>query len=100
MQIKPLFVTGIGTGVGKTIVSAVLCEQLQADYWKPVQSGDLYFTDSHQVQQLISNPVTQIHPEAIRLQLAASPHQSAKAEGVAIYPSDFVQPETTNQLLI
>ena len=38
---RPLFVTGIGTGIGKTIVSAVLVEKLKADYWKPVQSGEL-----------------------------------------------------------
>jgi len=97
---KPLFVTGIGTSVGKTIVSAVLCQQLQADYWKPVQSGDLDFTDSDQVRQLISNPITRIYPEAFRLQLAASPHQSAKAEELEIRPADFTLPETTNQLLI
>ncbi|WP_158799599.1 dethiobiotin synthase [Pedobacter sp. L105] len=100
MQTKPLFVTGIGTGIGKTIVSAVLCEQLKADYWKPIQAGDLHFTDSDQVKQLISNPVTKIHPEAFRLQMPASPHQSAKAEQIEIRREDFILPETDNRLLI
>ena len=41
-----LFITGIGTNVGKTIVSAVLTEALQADYWKPIQSGVVEGKDS------------------------------------------------------
>lgn len=97
---KPLFVTGIGTGVGKTIVSAVLCEQLQADYWKPVQSGDLENSDSNLVRSLISNPKTIIFEEAVRLKRPASPHESAKAEGLQITPDLFSPPETNNQLLI
>jgi len=100
MQNKPLFVTGIGTGVGKTIVSAVLCEQLKTDYWKPVQSGDLDHTDSHQVKKLISNSKTLIHTEEYRLEMAASPHQSAKAQGVEIVPAAFKLPKTNNKLLI
>lgn len=100
MQTKPLFVTGIGTYVGKTIASAVLCQQLKADYWKPVQSGDLHCTDSDQVRRLISNPITVIHPEAYRLEKAASPHQSAKFEGQRIKPENIVLPVTSNTLVI
>lgn len=36
---KAFFVTGTDTGVGKTVVSAILCLGLPAHYWKPVQSG-------------------------------------------------------------
>jgi dethiobiotin synthetase len=97
---KPLFVTGIGTGVGKTIVSAVLCEQLQADYWKPVQSGDLENSDTQIVRSLLTNPKTIIFEEAVRLKLSASPHESAKAQGMEITPDLFSPPETDNQLLI
>ena len=43
------FVTGIGTGVGKTIVSAILTEALAADYWKPVQCGIADGTDKETV---------------------------------------------------
>ena len=100
MKTTPLFVTGIGTNVGKTIVSAVLCEQLRADYWKPVQAGDLGFSDSDKVRSLISNPRTCIHPETHRLQLAASPHQAAEEEDICIKPGNFRIPETDNQLLI
>lgn len=97
---QPLFVTGIGTGVGKTIVSAVLCEQLSCDYWKPVQAGDLTNTDSMVVEQLISNTQIKIHQETFRLQLAASPHQSAQEEGLEIFPNDFQIPAYRNRLLI
>ena len=100
MKTVPLFVTGIGTDVGKTVVSAVLCEQLKADYWKPVQAVDLEFTDSDRVKSLVSNRTTQIHPETFRLKLAASPHQSAEEEGITIYPGDLKCPQTDNQLLI
>ena len=100
MKTPPLFVTGIGTNVGKTIVSAVLCEQLEADYWKPVQSGDLHYTDSDQVRALISNASTRIYPEAFRFKLAASPHQAAEEEGIAISAGDFRLPETENSLIV
>ncbi len=60
---KPLFVTGIGTGVGKTLVSAILAEALHADYWKPVQAGYENGTDSQWVRSVIGNADTVVHPE-------------------------------------
>lgn len=100
MSNKPLFITGIGTYVGKTIASAVLCEQLKADYWKPVQSGDLDDTDSRKVSELISNTKTIVYPEAFKFKLAASPHQSSKEENIVIKAKDFKLPNTKNQLII
>ncbi|HKJ48785.1 MAG TPA: AAA family ATPase [Christiangramia sp.] len=44
---KRYFITGIGTEVGKTIVSAIVTEALEADYWKPIQAGDLDNSDTH-----------------------------------------------------
>lgn len=96
---KKLFVTGIGTGIGKTICSAVLVEHLKADYWKPVQSGDLEQTDSRVVKNLVNNK-TIIHPERYRLKLAASPHKSASLENIYIHLDDFVLPETKNSLIV
>ncbi len=81
---KPLFITGIGTGVGKTIWSAIVTEALHADYWKPVQAGFDDGTDSLMVRSLISNSKTTIHPELYRLQLPASPHISAREEHLQI----------------
>lgn len=97
---RPIFVTGIGTGVGKTVVAALLTEQLQADYWKPVQAGDLEQSDSISVGSLISNSKTVIHPERYRFNLAASPHKAAAFEGISIANRDFVLPETENLLVV
>ena len=81
---KPLFITGIGTGIGKTVVAAILAEALQADYWKPVQAGFAGGTDSEWVESVISNPHTKILPEAYKLSMAASPHLAARAQGLVI----------------
>lgn len=100
MKLKPLFITGIGTGVGKTIVSAVLTEKFKADYWKPVQSGDLDNSDTNLVKSLVSNSISKFHPEAYRLTQPFSPHKSAALDGISIDPSKFEIPLTDNQLII
>ena len=94
------FVTGIGTDVGKTICSAILVEALKADYWKPIQAGELENTDSEKVKNLISNRISKIHPEQFLLKAAMSPHAAAKLEGIEINVSDFKMPETNNSLII
>jgi len=100
MNSERLFVTGIGTDVGKTLVAAILTEALGADYWKPVQAGLTPTTDSATVQQLVTNPATRFHPEAYRLQLPASPHMAAAAESILIRPEDFTLPQTANHLIV
>ncbi len=88
---KPIFISGIGTGIGKTLVSAVFTEALQADYWKPVQAGLDPDTDSKRLSSLISHSGSVIHPETYLLQLAASPHISAKKENRRIQLSGIVE---------
>jgi len=100
MPDKPLFITGIGTGIGKTVVSAVLVEKLQADYWKPIQSGDLDNSDTQTVRRLVSNTTSHLHPEAYRLTQPFSPHKSAAIDGITIDPQNIVIPGTTNLLII
>jgi dethiobiotin synthetase len=97
---RPIFVTGIGTGIGKTIVAAILTESLKADYWKPVQSGDLDNSDTMKVQRLISNSKTVFHPETYRLTQPYSPHKSADLDGLVIDLNHFVLPQTDNTLII
>lgn len=97
---KILFVTGIGTGIGKTAVSAILVEKLKADYWKPVQSGDLEDSDSIKVKSLISNTVSFIYPETYRLTQPFSPHKSADIDGIIIDQNKFILPETNNNLIV
>ncbi len=95
-----IFVTGIGTDAGKTILSAVLCEALKADYWKPVQAGDLEETDAMHVRNLVANSVTQIFPEAVLLPYPLSPHASAARAGMTIEPDRIIVPSTSNFLVI
>ena len=94
------FVTGIGTEIGKTVVSSILTEYLQADYWKPVQSGDLHLTDTMKVQALVSNTKSYFHPERYRLNAPLSPHAAAALDGVQIQLSDFTLPQTSNHLIV
>lgn len=100
MSRRPIFITGISTGVGKTIVSAILVQKLKTDYWKPIQSGDLDNSDTALVRSLVSNKITTFHPEAYRLTQPFSPHKSAALDGIYIDPEKIVLPETNNQLII
>jgi len=100
MKAKRYFITGIDTDIGKTIVSAIVTEALQADYWKPVQSGDLENTDTMKVQRLISNPKTVFHKEAYALKTPASPHYAAELDGVRIAMNKIIPPATNNHLVV
>lgn len=93
-----LFVTGIDTDSGKTLVSAILCEALEADYWKPVQAG--LPRDADRVKELVSNDKTTIHPERYLLQHPMSPHAAARLENVTISVGDFSRPSTARDLVI
>jgi dethiobiotin synthetase len=97
---QPLFITGIGTGIGKTFVSAVLTEKLKADYWKPIQSGDLDSSDTLKVKSLVSNMVSVFHEETYKLTQPFSPHKSARIDEISIDMQNFKLPETDNQLII
>jgi len=99
---KPIFITGTGTDVGKTLVAAIITEALQADYWKPVQAGFSDGTDSLRIEQLITNDKTIIHPELYKLKMAASPHLAAAAENIQIHIKDILSqlPKTKNRLVI
>ncbi len=95
-----LFITGISTDVGKTIASAIIVEALQADYWKPIQAGDLEHSDTHKVQALVSNTQSQFHPNSYALQTPASPHLAAAKDGITIDLNQIQEPQTNNHLVI
>jgi dethiobiotin synthetase len=94
-----IFITGIGTDVGKTVVAAIVTQALQADYWKPIQSG-LQETDKGTISLLINNSKTYIHPEAYSLQTPMSPHQAAKIDEIEIQLNQIIRPVTKNTLVI
>lgn len=95
-----IFITGIGTDVGKTIAAAIVTEALEADYWKPIQAGDLDKSDSHRITALLSNSKTMIHSNSYALQTPASPHLAAAIDGVQIESQKIVEPKTKNHLVI
>ena len=95
-----LFITGIGTDVGKTITSAIITQALQADYWKPIQAGDLDNSDSHKIQRYIANAITIIHSNSYKLNTPASPHLAAAIDGITIDIKNIIEPITNNHLVI
>jgi len=96
---RKIFVTGIGTDVGKTIVSAVLVEALQADYFKPVQAGDEQ-TDREVVKSLVSAKRIKFHKEKFLLKNPMSPHAAAELENIEIRLSKLKLPNTSNNIVI
>lgn len=102
MSQNQFFVSGISTEVGKTVCSALLVKALEADYWKPVQSGDLHHTDSMKVASWngLELPNPRFHPETHRLTEPMSPHASADIDGVHIQLSDFQLPQTEAPLIV
>ena len=99
MDKKSYFITGIGTDVGKTVVSAIIAESLCATYWKPVQAGDLHFSDTLKIKAYCSENVSFLQ-ERYRLNTPASPHYAAKLDGIEIQLSDFELPQVDGNLLI
>jgi dethiobiotin synthetase len=94
------FITGIDTDAGKTVASAIITEALQADYWKPVQSGEPGGGDRSRVAALVSNSKTVFHTESYHTTEPLSPHASARIDGVEIKLSEINVPETNNRLII
>lgn len=97
---RKIFVTGIGTDVGKTIIAAILTEALQADYWKPIQCGSLDLSDTDRVKRLVSSRSSIFHPEAYRFEAPLSPHHAAMLANDKIRLGKLTPPETENTLII
>ena len=95
-----LFITGISTDVGKTIASSIIVEALQADYWKPIQAGDLDLSDTHKVKAYVSNSKSEFHENSYALNTPASPHLAAEKDGVVIDLKRIQEPKTENHLVI
>lgn len=94
------FVSGTGTDVGKTIASAWLCLHWDAAYWKPVQAGNVPCTDTERVQELTGFPPTRFFPSSYSLEMAASPHVAAAAQGIQIHPKNIHVPSSAHSLVI
>lgn len=95
---RKIFITGIDTNIGKTIVSAIFVEAFAASYWKPIQCGDLEQSDSTMVKKLCPN--AQIHPEQFRFVNPLSPHAAAARENSPISLSAFQLPLTAQHMIV
>lgn len=98
-MMKGISIVGIGTDVGKTVVSAIASEALSACYFKPAQAGDLDNSDSMKVDRLTSDRVT-IAPEVFRLKTPMAPHGAAKIDGIEMRVSDIQLPQTDQPLVL
>ncbi len=97
---KMYFLSGIHTDAGKTVTAAFLQLALDADYWKPIQAGDLDFGDTDRVKAWTGTPANRFHFVRHALRTPASPHYAARLDGVEINLSDFSVPETEGRPLI
>lgn len=97
---RKYFITGIGTEVGKTVVAAIVTQALKADYWKPVQAGDLDNSDTHKLRRLVKNEETVFHDNSYALNTPMSPHAAAKIDGVKIKVSNIKPPNIEKDLVI
>ncbi|NRA11371.1 MAG: dethiobiotin synthase [Crocinitomicaceae bacterium] len=91
-------ITGIGTDVGKTVVSSIIAEALQASYWKPIQAGDLDNSDSIKVNRFTDNVTILL--EAFRLSEPMSPHAAAEIDSIEIRLDDLNVPEVEGNLIV
>ena len=97
---KKYFITGISTEVGKTVASAIVTEALKADYWKPIQAGELDNCDTKKVEKLISNSTSIFHPNSYALKTPMSPHAAAEIDNIQINLEKVKEPSTKNSLVI
>jgi dethiobiotin synthetase len=86
------FVTGTDTGVGKTVLSALLVAALDGIYWKPVQTGAIEGTDLDSVRVWAECPVERLVPERYRFDLPVSPHLAGRKSGIRVALDDFGLP--------
>lgn len=88
-----LFVTGTDTGVGKTLVSALLCAALKGIYWKPIQTGASEDSDRRIVMDLAGLSAERTLPECYVYDPPVSPHLAAEWAGATIDLATIRRPE-------
>lgn len=96
---KGFALAGIGTDVGKTIVSAIVSEAIGAVYFKPIQAGDLEYSDRHKIKAWCSEHVETL-PNTFALERAMAPHEAAKLENIEMSIKDINLPKNTSKPLV
>lgn len=93
-------VAGIGTGVGKTVVSAILTTLLNGAYWKVIQCGKEENSDTATMKKWLNTKIHTIHPPAYSLKAPLSPHHAACLENISICLDSIILPQMTSPLII
>lgn len=78
------FISGTDTGIGKTLISAMLLMATRGRYWKPVQSGIEGGTDTETVRKLTELDDAHFERESYILEQPLSPHLSSRLENIRI----------------
>lgn len=95
-----IIVSGIGTDVGKTVVSAILTSLFKGDYWKPVESGTMNNSDPETLKHLLDCSEHRIFDPVYSFKPHVSPHHAARLENITIDPSRIIPPKTSRPLII
>lgn len=99
-SVMQLVVCGTDTDVGKTVVSALLVQGLQASYWKPVQSGLEGGGDRNRVRQLLDLNEERMLPEAYAFSQPVSPHWASELDGTPLDPRTLALPDNPGPLVV
>ena len=103
-MLRGLFISGTGTGVGKTVVAAALMHRYRATaplrYWKPIQTGIEQDDDTATVRILGDCPDHEIFDQGIRLPRPVSPHLAARLseQKIALDPLTAVVADQSRNL--
>ena len=95
-----LFITGTDTGVGKTLLAALLVAALDRKYWKPIQTGACDGTDRETVMKWAGVSADRTFPESYIFDPPVSPHLAAEQKGVAIDLPHIQRPSSPEPLII
>jgi len=100
-MLKGYFVSGIGTGVGKTLASVILCRYFGFHYWKPVQTGTSKSSDLTFVKNFLSDKINvKIYPCVKEYPEPLSPHYAAELHQDILQPETWKLPDTNNNTLL
>src|SRR5262245_11629465 len=94
------FITGTDTGVGKTLLSALLVASLGRKYWKPIQTGASEGTDREVVMKWAAVEPGQTFPESYIFDPPVSPHLAAEQQGTTIDVEHIQRPVSREPLII
>ncbi len=93
-------IAGIGTEIGKTLISSIFRQGMQADYWKPVQSGNPEEADALFIGQMTRVPEGKIWDSSYMLSQPLSPHTAAEIDGIRISLDHIQLPLTERSLIV